>query len=84
MQGLEWVASNYRTPAVVHMSIEGGFNSVVNDAVERLIKFHQLHVVVSSGNRNRDACQSSPASSPSAVTVSALDSSFRRWTYSNW
>jgi subtilisin family serine protease len=83
-QGLEWVARSYRPPAVVHMSIEGGFNSVVNDAVERLVRFHQLHVVASSGNRNADACQSSPASAPSAITVSALDSALRRWSYSNW
>jgi subtilisin family serine protease len=84
LQGLEWVARSYRLPAVVHMSIEGGFNSVVNDAVERLVRFHQLHVVASSGNRNTNACQSSPASAPSAITVAALDSAWRRWSYSNW
>lgn len=49
MQGLEWVAKNHIKPAVVHMSIEGGFSSIVNQAVEQLIKVNHVHVVVSSG-----------------------------------
>lgn len=48
-QGLEWVAKNHIKPAVVHMSIDGGFSSVVNQAVEQLVKIYHLHVVVSSG-----------------------------------
>jgi hypothetical protein len=48
-QGLEWVAKNHIKPAVVHMSIEGGFSSIVNQAVEQLIKVNHVHVVVSSG-----------------------------------
>lgn len=31
------------------MSIEGGFSSIVNQAVEQLIKINHVHVVVSSG-----------------------------------
>lgn len=49
-QGLEWVAKNHIKPAVVHMSIEGGFSSAVNTAVDQLIKAHRVHVVVSSGD----------------------------------
>lgn len=48
-QGLEWVAKNHIKPAVVHMSIEGAFSSIVNQAVEQLIKVNHVHVVVSSG-----------------------------------
>lgn len=48
-QGLEWVAKNHIKPAVVHMSIEGGFSSIVNQAVEQLVKVNHVHVVVSSG-----------------------------------
>lgn len=54
-QGLEWVAKNHIKPAVVHMSIEGSFSSVVNQAVEQLIKIHHVHVVVSSGNASAAA-----------------------------
>ena len=49
VQGLEWIAKNHIKPAVVHMSIEGSFSSIVNQAVEQLIKLNHVHVVVSSG-----------------------------------
>ena len=48
-QGLEWVALNHETPAVVHMSVEGAYSSVVNRAVDSLIRNHNMHVVVSAG-----------------------------------
>lgn len=48
-QGLDWVAQHHVRPAVVHMSVEGGYSSVVNHAVDQLIANHKLHVVVSSG-----------------------------------
>jgi hypothetical protein len=48
-QGLDWVAKNHIKPAIVHMSIEGGFSSLVNKAVEQLIKTRHVHVVVSAG-----------------------------------
>lgn len=83
-QGLEWVARHHAKPAVVHMSIEGGFSSVVNQAVEQLTRVQRVHVVVSSGNSGRDACRASPASAPSAVTVAALDANLARWAYANW
>lgn len=43
------MAKNHIKPAVVHMSIEGSFSSIVNQAVEQLIKIDHVHVVVSSG-----------------------------------
>lgn len=48
-QGLEWVAKNHIKPAIVHMSIEGGYSSLVNKAVDQLIKTRHMHVVVSAG-----------------------------------
>eukprot|EP00877_Chromochloris_zofingiensis_P004180 jgi/Chrzof1/13763/Cz08g11090.t1 len=84
LKGLEWVAKNHESPAIVHMSVEGGFSAVVNKAVDQLIKLHQVAVVVSSGNSNSDACRVSPASTPSAITVAAVDSDWSRWSYANW
>jgi hypothetical protein len=55
VQGLEWVAKNHIKPAVVHMSIEGSFSSIVNQAVEQLIKVNHVHVVVSSGQCSASA-----------------------------
>lgn len=37
-----------------------------------------------TGNSGRDACRASPASTPGAVTVGAVDSQLLRWAYSNW
>ncbi len=50
------MAQNHKTPAVVHMSVEGAYSAVVNNAVERLISNHNLHVVVSSGDRLSHQC----------------------------
>lgn len=57
MQGLEWVAKNHESPAIVHMSVEGGFSAVVNKAVDQLIKLHQVAVVVSSGECYNKMCR---------------------------
>jgi hypothetical protein len=48
-QGLEWVAQHHVKPAVVHMSIEGGFSSLVNNVVEQMLRTQHIHVIVSSG-----------------------------------
>eukprot|EP00882_Tetradesmus_deserticola_P026327 GHRQ01029017.1.p2 GENE.GHRQ01029017.1~~GHRQ01029017.1.p2 ORF type:complete len:114 (-),score=27.64 GHRQ01029017.1:367-708(-) len=111
------------------MSIEGGFSSLVNKAVDQLIKTRHVHVVVSAGgllhhllgstdscalqlagvrqqspvpcsgipcqstaipavtcagNSGNDACRASPASTPAALTVAAIDQNIARWAYSNW
>jgi folate-dependent phosphoribosylglycinamide formyltransferase PurN len=57
-QGLEWVAKNHIKPAVVHMSIEGGFSSLVNKAIDQLIKTRHVHVVVSAGGSASMLCAS--------------------------
>lgn len=84
LKGLEWVARHHEPPAVVHMSVEGGYSSVINAAVERLARTRGLHVVASSGNSARDACRASPASAPAALTVAAVDSNLQRWAFANW
>lgn len=48
-QGLEWVAHNHEMPGIVHLSIEGGYSSIVNTALDQLIRNHNLHAVVSAG-----------------------------------
>jgi hypothetical protein len=48
-QALEWVGANHIPPAVVHMSIEGGYSTLVNKATDQLIQTYLLPVVVSAG-----------------------------------
>lgn len=69
--GMEWVAANRIMPAVVNMSLGGSFSPVSNAAVANLVS-KGIHVVVSAGNDNLDACKISPASAPGAITVGSI------------
>ncbi len=85
--GLDWVASqkaaNRSVPMAANMSIGGGFNSSVNDAVSRAISAG-VTVAVAAGNSNLDACSTSPAATPNALTVGASDAGDNRAGYSNY
>ncbi|HYW07620.1 MAG TPA: S8 family serine peptidase [Longimicrobium sp.] len=80
--GMDWVASNHVKPAVANMSLGGGKSASINDAVARMSDAG-VTVVVAAGNDGRDACQFSPASAPSAVTVGATAKTDARASYSN-
>ena len=81
--GVDWVAANPRRPAVANMSLGGGLSSSVNAAVAGAVA-SGVTMVVAAGNSNADACLSSPASEPSALTVGATTSTDARASYSNY
>jgi subtilisin family serine protease len=81
--GMDWVTSNRVLPAVANMSLGGGFSQAVNDAVTRLTNAG-VSLSVAAGNENQDACNTSPASAPSAITVGATTSTDARASYSNY
>ncbi|HLT36727.1 MAG TPA: S8 family peptidase, partial [Enhygromyxa sp.] len=81
--GLEWVAEHHVGPAVVNMSLGGGKSQAVNDAVRELVEQHGVLVVVAAGNNNANACNYSPASEPTALTVGASDRNDQRASFSN-
>ena len=88
ISGMEWVADNHElmhpgTQAVVSMSLGGGFSQAVNDAVDKLVDAG-ITTVVAAGNSNTDACTSSPASAPRAITVGATASDDKRAGFSNY
>ncbi|RIA98388.1 peptidase S8/S53 domain-containing protein [Glomus cerebriforme] len=58
--------------SVVNMSLGGASSQAVNSAVKDLTDAG-VHVAVAAGNDGEDACKSSPASEPSAVTVGATE-----------
>ena len=81
--GMDWVLANAALPAVANMSLGGGFSSALNQAVENSIAAG-ITYVVAAGNSATDACATSPASAPSAITVGATDISDAFAYFSNF
>lgn len=69
--GVDWVASQPERFDVANMSLGGGYSQAVNDAVKRATD-KGIVFVVAAGNASSDVSQVSPASEPSAITVSAM------------
>jgi subtilisin family serine protease len=85
IDGLNWIAGNVRSvggPAVVNMSLGGGYNLATNLAVRSLIAMG-VPVVAAAGNDARSACNVSPASEPLAITVAAITESDTQSGFSN-
>jgi len=55
---------------VANMSLGGGYSAALNDAVAGAVKAG-VAFAVAAGNENQDACNVSPASESSAITVGA-------------
>lgn len=83
ISALNDVSKNAARPAVVNMSLGGPKSSALNTAVENLSKAGVV-VVVAAGNNGTNACNYSPASAPSAITVAASTSSDVRASFSNF
>jgi len=87
INGMRWVSDHAKNngiqAAVVNMSLGGPRSTSLNDAVESLVR-SGITVVVSAGNENSDACNVSPASAPSAVTVGSTTRNDFRSSFSNW
>jgi len=73
--GIDYCVAQKRTsnkPSVANMSLGGGKNDAVNRAVNAASAAGVI-MCVAAGNNNGDACGTSPASSPDAVSVGATD-----------
>lgn len=83
--GLDWIAQNRAVgeKAVANMSLGGGASSSVDAAVASLVS-SGVPVVAAAGNSNVDACTTSPARAPSAITVGATTTADARASYSNF
>jgi len=87
MAGIQYVIDYQKTAVnkrtIINMSLGGGFYKPVNDMVEAAVAAG-ITVVVAAGNENADACNTSPASAPSAITVAASEITDNRASYSNF
>ncbi|KFE71957.1 S8 family serine peptidase [Hyalangium minutum] len=81
--GVDWVTANHIKPAVANMSLGGGGNQALDDAINTSINAGVVYVVA-AGNNNADACSYSPARVANALTVGASTSSDVRASYSNY
>ena len=81
--GMDWVTSNRVLPAVANMSLGGSFSQAINDAVTRMTNAG-VSLAVAAGNENQNACNTSPASAASAITVGATTNTDARASFSNY
>ena len=87
--GIDWVTANHGSAtAVANMSLGGGKSDAVNTAVENSIAAGVVYAVA-AGNGNmfgipQNACNSSPASAPSAITTGATTKTDGIASFSNY
>lgn len=81
--GIDWVTGDAVGPSVANMSLGGGYSEAVNDAVATSVAAGVVYAVA-AGNDGADACTKSPASTPTALTIAATDSSDTRTSWSNY
>ena len=85
---VDWVTANAVKPAVVNMSLGGGANSSIDQAVRNSIAAG-LSYAIAAGNgnfigREDDACKYSPARVTEAMTVSATDKTDTKASWANY
>ena len=85
ISGINWVTAQHDPgeAAVANMSLGGGANQAVDDAVANSIA-DGVTYSVAAGNSNRDACNYSPARTAAALTMGATTSTDARSSFSNW
>jgi len=73
ISGIQYTSNNKNgKPSVANMSLGGGYSKALNDAVAAAVKAG-ISFAVAAGNENQNACNTSPASEPSAITVGSTD-----------
>jgi subtilisin family serine protease len=86
--GIDYVTANRILPAVANMSLGGGASSTLDAAVKRSIASGVTYAIA-AGNGNifgiaQDACRTSPARVPEAITVGATGSNDAKTSWSNY
>ncbi|MBL0176375.1 MAG: S8 family serine peptidase [Ignavibacteria bacterium] len=81
--GIDWVTANHNGPSVANMSLGGGYSASVNQAVATSVASGVVYAVA-AGNNGAVACNYSPASAPTALTVGATGSNDARASFSNY
>lgn len=83
VSGIDWVTANRQLPAVANMSLGGGADRALDDAVRKSVAAGVVYAIA-AGNDNRDACSTSPARTAEAITVGATTNTDARASFSNY
>lgn len=83
LAGLDWILDQSDRPAVVNMSLGGPPSSALDRQINVLVSAG-LTTVVAAGNGNANACATSPARVPVALTVGATTDADQRAAFSNY
>jgi subtilisin family serine protease len=72
ISGIDWAVGDHQAgqPAVANMSLGGGASTALDQSVDRLVN-DGVSLSVAAGNSSANACNSSPARAPAAITVAA-------------
>lgn len=81
--GVDWVTDNAQKPAVANMSLGGGANAALDDAVRNSIASGVTYAVA-AGNDNQNAANYSPARVEQALTVGSTTRTDARSSFSNY
>lgn len=82
--GIDWITANRINPAVANISITApGSSSVLESAVANSISSGVVYTIA-AGNNQLNACNYTPARTPTAITVAATAEADDRALYSNY
>jgi subtilisin family serine protease len=81
--GIDWVAQNHSGPSVANMSLGGGVDDALDEAVRGAIS-SGVTFAVAAGNSSADASTFSPARVTEAITVAASDNADGQAYFSNF
>ncbi|MEH1124664.1 S8 family peptidase [Micromonospora sp. CPCC 206061] len=87
--GVDWVTANAVKPAVANMSLGGGVDSALDNAVRNSINTGGITYGIASGNGNalgvrQNACNYSPARVAEGITVGATQNNDAAASFSNY
>ncbi|MBC6461619.1 S8 family peptidase [Actinomadura sp. HBU206391] len=86
--GIDWVTANAQKPAVANMSLGGGADTALDNAVVRSIG-SGVSYAIAAGNGflglfPQNACSTSPARVPAAITVSVTNNTDTKASWGNY
>ncbi|MGA5046682.1 S8 family peptidase [Streptomyces arboris] len=81
--GIDWVAANASGPSVANMSLGGGADPALDEAVQKAIAAG-ITFGVAAGNESSDAGQGSPSRVPEAITVASSTEGDEQSSFSNF